>query len=137
MKRAPVFASILLLTVVSLAQQLSSASNPQDRTANPNDQTYTRPTTQQPSTTTNPLDRPVNPNDQTYTQQPSTSNPQDRTANAPYQNYTPPEQTGRNWGGWGLLGLLGLSGLLGRSRRETTTYTRDERTYGQQQRRAG
>jgi MYXO-CTERM domain-containing protein len=133
MKRAPVFASILLLTVVSLAQQLSSASNPQDRTVNPNDQTYTRPATQQPSSTTNP-------NDQTYTppttQQPTTSNPQDRTANAPYQNYTPPERAGSNWGGWGLLGLLGLGGLLGRSRRETATYTRDERTYGQQ-RRAG
>ena len=89
MKRAPVFASILLLTVVSLAQQLSSASNPQDKTTNPNDQTYTRPTTQQPSSTTNP-------NDQTYTQQPGTSNPQDRTANAPYQHCTPPQPTGHN-----------------------------------------
>jgi len=39
MKRAYGLASILLLTVVSLAQQ---PSNPPDRTANP-DQTYNRP----------------------------------------------------------------------------------------------
>lgn len=38
MKRAYVLASMLLLSVVSFAQQ-----NPPDRPANPNDQTYTRP----------------------------------------------------------------------------------------------
>jgi MYXO-CTERM domain-containing protein len=96
MKCVHVFATILLLATVSLAQQPSSTSNPQERTANPTDQNYTRPS------------------DQTY---------------------TPPVETGRNWGGWGLLGLLGLGGLLGR-RRETTSY-RDERTYDQEQRRAG
>jgi MYXO-CTERM domain-containing protein len=92
MKLAHVLASILLLTLVSFAQQ-SNPSNPQDRTANPTDQTYTRPV-----------------------------------------------ETGHNWGGWGLLGLFGLAGLLGRRRETTTTgtgYTRDDRTYGQQQRRVG
>jgi MYXO-CTERM domain-containing protein len=90
MKRAPLFASILLLTVAGLAQQ--PASSPQDRPAYPNDQTYNRPV-----------------------------------------------ETGHSWGGWGLLGLLGLGGLLGRRRDTTagTTYTRDERTYGGQQRRVG
>ena len=39
MKRVHLLASILLLTSVSFAQQ----NNPQDRTANPTDQTYTRP----------------------------------------------------------------------------------------------
>jgi len=38
---AHVFASILLLTGLSLAQQ--PAGSPQDRTANPGDQTYTQP----------------------------------------------------------------------------------------------
>jgi MYXO-CTERM domain-containing protein len=41
MKRAHLLLSIMLLTGVSLAQQPSN--NPQDRTANPNDQTYNRP----------------------------------------------------------------------------------------------
>lgn len=90
MKRAYVFAPILLSAVVSLAQQPSNPNNPAD-------QTYNRPT------------------DQTYNR---------------------PLETGHNWGGWGLLGLLGLGGLLGR-KRESTTYTRDERTFGSQQRRAG
>jgi MYXO-CTERM domain-containing protein len=90
MKRAHLLLSILLLTGVSLAQQ---PNNPQDRTANPNDQTYNRPV-----------------------------------------------ETGHNWGGWGLLGLLGLAGLLGRRRETTITgtdtgYTRDDRTYDEQQRR--
>jgi MYXO-CTERM domain-containing protein len=40
MKRTPVLASILLLTVVGVAQQ---PSNPPDNTTNPNDQRYTRP----------------------------------------------------------------------------------------------
>jgi len=40
MKRAHVFASILLLTVVSVAQQ---PANTPDNTANPTDQRYTRP----------------------------------------------------------------------------------------------
>ena len=43
MKRAHVLASILLLTLVSFAQQPSNTNNTQDRTANPTDQTYTRP----------------------------------------------------------------------------------------------
>ena len=83
-----------------------------------------------------------------FAQQPTPNNPQDRTANPTDQNYTrpsdqnytPPVETGRNWGGWGLLGLLGLAGLLGRRRETTITgtgYTRDDRTYGQQQRRVG
>jgi len=42
MKPANVFASILLLTAVSFAQQPAS-NDPQDRTANPTDQNYTRP----------------------------------------------------------------------------------------------
>jgi MYXO-CTERM domain-containing protein len=92
MKRAPLLFSILLLSTFGLAQQ---GNNPQDRTANPNDQTY---------------------------------------------NYTHPVQTGHNWGGWGLLGLFGLAGLLGRRRQTTITgtgtgYTRDDRTYDEQQRR--
>lgn len=92
MKRAYLLFSILLLTAVSLAQQ----------------------------TTTNPQDRPANPTNQTYNR---------------------PVETGSNWGGWGLLGLLGLAGLLGRRRETTITgtgtdYTRDERTYDQQRRRA-
>jgi MYXO-CTERM domain-containing protein len=68
--------------------------------------------------------------------------PNDRTAN-PDHTYTLPVETGHNWGGWGLLGLFGLAGLLGRRRGTTTItgtgtgYTRDERTYGQQQRRVG
>jgi MYXO-CTERM domain-containing protein len=77
-----------------------------------------------------------------FAQQPPPNNPEDRAAN-PDHTYTRPVETGHNWGGWGLLGLFGLAGLLGR-RRSTTTitgtgtgYTRDERTYGQQQRRAG
>jgi MYXO-CTERM domain-containing protein len=41
MKFTHVFASILLLAVVSFAQQPSSPSNPEDRTVNPQ-QTYTR-----------------------------------------------------------------------------------------------
>jgi MYXO-CTERM domain-containing protein len=44
MKRAHVlfsFLSVLLLAALSLAQQ--PANNPQDRTANPNDQAYNRP----------------------------------------------------------------------------------------------
>ncbi len=41
MKSAHLLLSILLLTGVSLAQQPSN--NPQDRTANPYDQTYNRP----------------------------------------------------------------------------------------------
>jgi MYXO-CTERM domain-containing protein len=44
MKRAPVLFSlfsVLLFAAVSLAQQPSN--NPQDRTANPTDQNYTRP----------------------------------------------------------------------------------------------
>jgi hypothetical protein len=73
-----------------------------------------------------------------FAQEPS-SNPQDRGANPIDQNYNRPVET-HNWGGWGLLGLLGLLGLAGR-RRDTTTlgsgYTRDDRTYGQQQRRVG
>ena len=72
-------------------------------------------------------------------QQPGLNNPQGRaeqTYTRPTdQTYSPPVETGHNWGGWGLLGLLGLGGLLGR--RRETTYTRDERTYGQQQRRVG
>jgi MYXO-CTERM domain-containing protein len=40
MKRAHVFATILLLTVVSVAQQ---PANPPDNTANPTDQRFTRP----------------------------------------------------------------------------------------------
>jgi len=93
MKRAHVLASILLLAALSFAQEPSNTNNPQDRTVNPNDQTYTHPV------------------------------------------------ESHNWGGWGLLGLLGLLGLAGR-RRETTNiggtgYTRDDRTYGQQQRRVG
>jgi hypothetical protein len=90
MKCTHLLASILLLTAVSLAQQ--PANSNQDRTANPNDQTYSRPA-----------------------------------------------DTGHSWGGWGLLGLFGLAGLLGRSRgaATTTSYTRDDRTYGEQQRRVG
>jgi len=89
MKRAQVLASILLLSTIALCQ---TSSNPQDRTANPTDQTYN----------------------------------------------TRPVETGRSWGGWGLLGLFGLAGLLGRRRDVgTTSYTRDDRTYGQQQRRVG
>jgi hypothetical protein len=42
MKYAHALASILLLTVVSFAQQ-PSPNNPQDRAANPTDHTYTRP----------------------------------------------------------------------------------------------
>jgi MYXO-CTERM domain-containing protein len=91
MKRAHLLFSILLLTVVSFAQQ---PNNPQDRTANPTD-----------------------------------------------QNYTGHMDTGRGWGGWGLLGLFGLAGLLGRRRQTTITgtgtgYTRDDRTYEEQRRRA-
>jgi len=41
MKCANVFASILLLAAVSLAQE--PANNPQDRPGNPTDQTYTQP----------------------------------------------------------------------------------------------
>lgn len=41
MKRAHILLSILLLSVVSLAQQPSS--NPQDKTTNPTDQNYNRP----------------------------------------------------------------------------------------------
>jgi len=92
MKCAHVLASILLLTLVSFAQQSPSPNNPQDRTANPTD-TYTRPV-----------------------------------------------ETGHNFGAWGLLGLFGLAGLLGRWRDTTTTgtgYTRDDRTYREQQRRVG
>jgi MYXO-CTERM domain-containing protein len=73
---------------------------------------------------------------QPSSEQPSTPGNPDRTPRATDQTYTRQiETTGHNWGGWGLLGLLGLGGLLGR-RRETTgaTYTRDERTYGQQRR---
>jgi hypothetical protein len=75
-------------------------------------------------------------------QQPPPNNPQDRTPN-PDHTYTRPLGTGHNWGGWGLLGLFGLAGLLGRRRGTTTItgtgtdYTRDDRTYGQQQRRVG
>ena len=43
MKRAHVLASILLLSLVSFAQQPASTNNPQDRTADRTDQTYTRP----------------------------------------------------------------------------------------------
>jgi hypothetical protein len=93
MKRAHVLASMLLFAVVAFAQEPSSPSNPQDRSANPIDQNYTRPV-------------------ETH-----------------------------NWGGWGLLGLLGLLGLAGRKRETTniggTGYTRDDRTYTQQQRRVG
>lgn len=42
MKSAHALASILLLTSLSFAQQ-PSPNNPQDRTANPTDHTYTRP----------------------------------------------------------------------------------------------
>lgn len=99
MKRTHLLASILLLSVVSLAQQPSSPNNAPDQTATPNDQSYSRPI------------------DQTYNQA---------------------RETAHNWGGWGLLGLLGLGGLLGRRRATTTTgttYTRDERTYGEEPRR--
>jgi MYXO-CTERM domain-containing protein len=41
MKRAHLLFSVLLLTVASFAQQPSN--NPQDRSANPADHTYTRP----------------------------------------------------------------------------------------------
>lgn len=90
MKLAHALASMLLLTAVSFAQQPTPNNNPQDRTANPTDQTYTRPV-----------------------------------------------QTEHGRGNWGLLGLLGLAGLLGRKRATTATYLRDERTYGEQQRRVG
>jgi len=87
MKRAHVLATILLLSVLGFAQQ--NPNNPQDRTVNPNDQTYN----------------------------------------------TRPVETSHSWGGWGLLGLFGLAGLLGRRRDVgTTSYTRDDRTYGQQRR---
>ena len=71
-------------------------------------------------------------------QQPTTSNNPDRTVNPNDQTYNRPVETGHGWGGWGLLGLFGLAGLLGRRRGATTTaYTRDDRTYGEQQRRVG
>lgn len=93
MKRAYLLLSILLLALVSFAQQPSN--NPPDRAMSPTDHTYTRPV-----------------------------------------------ETGHGWGGWGLLGLIGLAGLLGRKRQTTITgtgtdYTRDDRTYEQQRRRAG
>jgi len=43
MKLAHALASMLLLTAVSFAQQPTPNNNPQDRTANPTDHTYTRP----------------------------------------------------------------------------------------------
>lgn len=81
---------------------------------------------------------------QTSQQSPYTGNTQDRT----YSNsqtyhtgdtgYTGYNTGGHGWGNWGLLGLLGLAGLFGRRRgATTTTYTRDDRTYGEQQRRVG
>ena len=90
MKRVYVLAFLLLLATAGVAQQSPDSNNPQDRTANPTDQTYTRPV-----------------------------------------------QTEHGRGNWGLLGLLGLAGLLGRKRATTATYLRDERTYGEQQRRVG
>jgi MYXO-CTERM domain-containing protein len=107
MKRAHLFASILLLTVASLAQQPAGTPNQPDTTASPA-QTYN-----QPSPAADQGTRPTE------------------------QNYPRPVETGHNWGGWGLLGLIGLGGLLGRRRDTTATTYRDERTYGQQQRRAG
>lgn len=71
------------------------------------------------------------------------NNPQDRTVNPTDHTYTRPVETGHNWGAWGLLGLFGLAGLLGRRRETTTTtttgtgYTRDDRTFGERQRRVG
>lgn len=77
-----------------------------------------------------------------FAQQPANNpqNPQDRTANPTDHAYTRPVETGHNWGGWGLLGLLGLAGLAGRKRQTTvitgTDFTRDNRSYDEQRRRA-
>jgi MYXO-CTERM domain-containing protein len=75
-----------------------------------------------------------------FAQQPSNNPPEGGTAN-PDHTYTRPVETGHNWGGWGWLGLLGLAGLFGRRRQTTvvtgTDYTRDNRAYDEQRRRAG
>ena len=77
-------------------------------------------------------------------QTPSPTSPQDRTTTNPgyqaQQTYDRARDTGRGFGNWGLFGLLGLAGLLGRRGGATSTYTRDmrdDRTYGEQQRRVG
>jgi MYXO-CTERM domain-containing protein len=78
-----------------------------------------------------------------FAQQPANNpqnNPQDRTANPTDHAYTRPAEGGHNWGGWGLLGLLGLAGLAGRRRQTTvitgTDFSRDNRSYDEQRRRA-
>lgn len=105
MKYVHLFASILLLTMASLAQQPSTTANPQDTTATPQSLPTASPYTQ-------PTEQPYN-----------------RAADQPYNR---PVETGHNWGGWGLLGLIGLGGLLGRKQSSTATYTLDERTPGGQ-----
>lgn len=75
-----------------------------------------------------------------FAQQPSDT-PQDTTTPTTrvLQPITRTVVIRRNGGGWGLLGLLGLAGLLGRRRERVVTgtgYTRDDRTYEEQRRRA-
>lgn len=72
-------------------------------------------------------------------QQPANNAP-DRAANAANQTYNHPVEGGHNWGGWGLLGLIGLAGLFRRRGQTTivsgTDYTRGDRSYEEQRRRA-